>query len=34
MPRGTFFAANVATSLVWPVAMAALGYVGIRPFLD
>jgi len=30
MPRRLFFVANVATSLVWPVAMAALGYIGAR----
>jgi membrane protein DedA with SNARE-associated domain len=32
MPRRPFFFANLATSLVWPVTMAALGYIGARAF--
>ena len=32
MPRRAFFIANLATSLVWPVTMAALGYIGARSF--
>jgi len=32
MPRRPFFLANLATSLVWPVSMAALGYVGALAF--
>jgi membrane protein DedA with SNARE-associated domain len=34
MPRRLFFIANLATSLVWPVTMAALGYIGARPFAN
>ncbi len=30
MPRGRFLLANLATSLVWPVCMAAVGYLGAR----
>lgn len=30
MPRRRFVLANLASSLVWPVAMAALGYIGAR----
>jgi membrane protein DedA with SNARE-associated domain len=30
MPRERFLLANLFTSLVWPVAMAAVGYVGAR----
>ncbi len=30
MPRGRFLLANLATSLIWPVCMAALGFLGAR----
>ena len=30
MPRRRFLLANLATSLIWPVSMAALGYLGAR----
>jgi membrane protein DedA with SNARE-associated domain len=30
VPRRPFFIANLAASLVWPVTMAALGYIGAR----
>ncbi len=32
MPRWSFLIANLATSLVWPVTMAALGFMGARSF--
>lgn len=32
MPRPFFLLANFATSMVWPVTMAALGYLGMRSF--
>ncbi len=33
MPRRRFLMANLATSLVWPVTIAALGFAGARSFL-
>ncbi len=32
MPRRAFLIANRATSLIWPVTMAALGFIGARSF--
>lgn len=33
MPRGRFLAANLVTAMLWPTAMAAIGYFGVLAWL-